>query len=639
MDFFEHQSVARKRTKWLVFLFALAVLGVAGAVYGLAAIVLSATKGALSPTNPLVILGVLAGTLLVVFLVSSVRIAMLAGPGGRVAGALGGTLANGDHPDPAVRRLLNIVEEMAIASGVPVPPVYVLERESGINAFAAGHSPRDAAIGVSRGAIDALTRDEMQGVIAHEFSHILNGDMRMNLRLVGFLAGIVFLAYAGRTMLYAGRYSGRRKDGAGQVALIGLGLVIIGSIGAFFGALIKSMVSRQREYLADASAVQFTRNPEGIANALKKIGGWRDGGSLRSPAAGEFSHFFFARANLDDAASFESLFATHPPLRDRIKRIEPSWDGKYIQREEKPKVREKSAGRAEQEKARREKFATSVMQGAAVAAPSVLASIGTLSTQHVDAAHQLIERVPEGLRELATHTLGGATIVCALASGVGDVRTRQIAIIAETLGGGLADQVDKVERAVRGLPPDVRFVLIDLACPALAALSSQQYSRLDGLLARLAEADGEVSFNEWALRAVVRRRVGAQHGHWQQARTMYYGLRHLAREVSALLSAAARAGHADEGSARRAFESGAAALEGVTLEFRAPTAGGASELAPAVDKLEAVSPKIKRDLIRALALVIAHDRRVTTEEAELLRAIGELLGVPVPVLVPGQTLV
>ena len=244
-----------------------------------------------------------------------------------VAERLGGRRVFPNTIDPAERRLLNVVEEMALASGVPVPPVFLLSEEQGINAFAAGYSPSDAVVGVTRGCAEQLTRDELQGVVAHEFSHILNGDMRLNMRLIGVLHGILLMGLIGRELLRLGAFGGggalaTKTTAPPHLLVIGLAFMIIGFLGLFIGNLIKAAVSRQREYLADASAVQFTRNPEGIAGALKRIGAAVFGSKLATPRAAEASHMYFAEG-------ISSLFATHPPLNDRIARIEPQWDGKY----------------------------------------------------------------------------------------------------------------------------------------------------------------------------------------------------------------------------------------------------------------------------------------------------------------------
>ncbi|MDA1307776.1 MAG: M48 family metallopeptidase, partial [Acidobacteria bacterium] len=336
--FFEHQDRARRSTTRLVVLFGLAVLAIIVSIE----LLLAATMGYLSRnpdtgavdwtavTDPQLIVVSVIGTLIIVGGGSLFKMAQLRGGGPVVAEQLGGRLLTSGANDPIEQRLLNVVEEMAIASGTPTPPVYMLDHEDGINAFAAGFSPNDAVIGVTKGTATRLTRDELQGVIAHEFSHILNGDMRLNLRLMGLLHGILIIGMLGYYVLRISFYSGggrRSKDGNSGVPImaIGAGLAVIGFAGTFFGNLIKAAVSRQREYLADASAVQFTRQPDGIAGALKKIGGFAKGSSIQHPNAPEASHMFFGRAT----SGFSAMFATHPSLDDRIRRIDPSWDGTF----------------------------------------------------------------------------------------------------------------------------------------------------------------------------------------------------------------------------------------------------------------------------------------------------------------------
>ncbi len=340
MNFFESQDRVRKHTFRLVFLFSLAVITLIimtniwiMIVFGhINSEQMQSVGSLIQKMDWWMFAKVSAGVGAVVLLGSLYKIMDLSAGGRTVADALGGQLIPQNTNDLKQRRLLNVVEEMAIASGTPAPPVYILTGEPGINAFAAGFTPRDAVIGVTQGLVDHLSREQMQGVIAHEFSHIFNGDMRLNIRLMGVLNGILIIGLIGYYILRSlPRLSGRRKGAGGILALgilvlgiLGIGLMIIGFAGTFFGGLIKAAVSRQREYLADASAVQFTRNPDGIAGALKQIG--RHGSIVKNPGGLEVSHAFFAQG----ASGFmQALFATHPPLTKRILRIDPQWDGKF----------------------------------------------------------------------------------------------------------------------------------------------------------------------------------------------------------------------------------------------------------------------------------------------------------------------
>ena len=332
MNFFDAQDQARRATRWLVVIYVLATaLIVAGItlVVGVALYSASSTSIARHPGEFLQAQApVLAAAAIItaLFIVGATlyRTTVLSAGGGRVATDMGGTRVSADVADPLQRRLRNVVEEMAIASGVPVPEIYVLEQESGINAFAAGYAPGDAAIAVTRGTLELLDREELQGVVAHEFSHILNGDMRLNIRMMGVLYGIMVLGLIGRMILrgsHRGRMvSGRRGKGAGGVVLIGLGLAIFGAIGVFLARIVKAAVSRQREFLADASAVQFTRQTRGIADALKKIGGYAEGSLIQATDPEEISHMLFGTG-----ARLSGLFATHPPLTERIQALDPSF--------------------------------------------------------------------------------------------------------------------------------------------------------------------------------------------------------------------------------------------------------------------------------------------------------------------------
>ena len=318
MNFYEHQDRAQRRTKIIVFLFALAVLCIV-AIVGIP--VGFATDWSPEAVGTTVVLCVL-----VVGIATLVKLSQLRSGGQGVAVMLGGTELQREGSTKTERRVQNIVEEMAIASGMPVPPIYIIE-DDGINAFAAGWSADDAVIGVTRGCIEQLNRDELQGVIAHEFSHISHGDMRINIRLIGVIFGIMALGltgwilvrFVGPAVLRASSRS-RSKEGAGGAG-IGLGIIVFGlvlalcgAIGTFFGRLIQAAVSRQREFLADASAVQFTRNPRGIGGALRKIGGMTPLKNITSDV-GQCNHMFFSQA-------MNAVFASHPPIAERIARVE-----------------------------------------------------------------------------------------------------------------------------------------------------------------------------------------------------------------------------------------------------------------------------------------------------------------------------
>ena len=438
MDFFEHQAVARRNTGILVFYFCLAVMLIVAGTYLASAVIFNVAQSRSDPRSgsplelwdPTLCLCVAGITLTVIALGSLYKTLELRSGGAAVAETLGGRLIDSSTRDLDKRIVLNVVEEMAIASGTPVPPVYLLDEEKGLNAFAAGYSPDDAVIGVTRGCVQYLSRDELQGVIAHEFSHILNGDMRLNIRLIGIVHGILVIALTGYVLIRMlgsssrhSRSSSDRGKGGGALAaifLFGLALCVIGYVGVFFGRLIKSAVSRQREFLADSSAVQFTRSPDGIAGALKKIGGLARGARVESPRAEQISHMFFGNAL---KASFLNAMSTHPPLDVRIQRIEPSFDGKY------PKVARLRRTKADLHPTRPEvDRQAQAIQGRKAAASSVgrrrhsfpfepaqaIGGVGSPNLQHFTYAAALIASMPEPMVEAARESFGARAVIYGL---------------------------------------------------------------------------------------------------------------------------------------------------------------------------------------------------------------------------------
>ncbi|MFI4979519.1 MAG: M48 family metallopeptidase, partial [Nevskiales bacterium] len=417
MDFFQQQAKVRSHSRGLLLLFLLAVLGIVGAIDLVVLAALGFSHH--SPqAQPLAVLPILTGTSLAVLAVIALstlyRIAALSGGGATVAKELGATLVSPDTHDPAQRRLRNVVEEIAIASGVAVPQIFLLEQESGINAFAAGYSPSDAVVTVTRGALDKLSRDELQGVIAHEFSHILNGDMRLNIRLMGLLFGILVLGIIGGKVL---QYGPSDRKGGGAILAIALGLFAIGYIGVFFGRLIKAGVSRQREYLADASAVQFTRQTEGIAGALKKVAGIAGGSKLNNTHGEEVAHMLFG-----DGIGYSALFATHPPLLKRIKTLDPNFNPLQLaelgktwnepdyapEDEERPLLSDFAGGGPGPAPAAR------VSAGAAMAPAALIASVAQPQAAHYDCAAALRQALPPDLLAAAHDSERAIDLVFAL---------------------------------------------------------------------------------------------------------------------------------------------------------------------------------------------------------------------------------
>ncbi|MFG0329365.1 MAG: M48 family metallopeptidase [Phycisphaerales bacterium] len=676
-DFFARQDAARKQTGRLVVLFILAVIAIMVMVYLVIAgvVVWGSTQSDLRPDeillNPALLLGVGAGTIVIVGGASLFKIMELRGGGRVIAERLGGQLIHPDTTDLDERKILNVVEEMAIASGTPVPPVYIMNREEGVNAFAAGYSPNDAVIGITRGAVRSLSRDELQGVVAHEFSHILNGDMRLNIHLIGWLFGILVIGVIGYYLLRASFYAGgggRRRSkeeggGAAAILMIGLGLLVVGGVGTFFGNLIKAAVSRQREYLADASAVQFTRNPEGIAGALKKIGGSVHGAEIDHPNAPEASHMYFGAGV---TSGLHGLFATHPPLQKRIRAIDPQWDGKFIKVEAKPEREPTSEGEsASDRKRRRDLFGAVVAggvitggledavtaartRGATASSPSgstaadrpAIELIGEPTPEHLEYARQLIESLPDDMVSAAHEPYDARALIFAMLLDSDEtVRDRQYEAIAATGDTGVLDMTRKLAPIAEALERRQRLPLIEMATPALRDLSRAQYETFKRAVAALVAADEKITLFEWALQRLLMKSVAPQFEEVKPPRTHYYAIARLTKELEMLLSTLAWAGNREEADAARSFDAGKRQLQLTNLELCPPAQCRPQDLDRAIDELVKVSAPLKQRIIRAAAVCVAADRVVTPNEAEMLRAIAETLECPMPPLLPGQKLV
>jgi Zn-dependent protease with chaperone function len=632
-DFFDRQDAARRSTARLVVLFILAVLAIVVSIHLILAAVFGylgadPRTGALDWSlllDPGLLMLAVGGTLVVVGGGSLFKIAQLRGGGRVVAEQLGGRLVSADTSDLTERKLMNVVEEMAIASGTPVPPVYLLEHEPGINAFAAGFTPAEAVIGVTRGAAERLSRDELQGVIAHEFSHILNGDMRINIRLIGLLHGILIIGMLGYFILRMTAFSGgrgrRSRDSGNPLPLLalGAGLAVVGFFGTFFGNLIKAAVSRQREFLADAAAVQFTRQPAGIAGALKKIGGAAAGSSIRSPNAPEASHMFFGRAT----SGLNALFSTHPPLATRIRRIEPDWDGRFI---EGAPVAEATTAPGARGFARVGGAPTAGLAGA-------MAHIGEPSTDHIAYASRLLRSLPAAVTMAAHEPYGARALVYGLLlDRDAMMRREQLRQLEAAADPGVFEETLRLVPTLAGLDRAVRLPVVEIAIPALRTLTTDEYQRFKRNVLMLIRADEQLDLFEWALQRLVLHGLDEHHGDAPRPGPGHRDIATLQAPCEVLLSVLARAGHPDERGAETAFHHAWRVLDLPGTRLLDEAEAGFGALDGALDELAEALPKAKRRILEAAAACIAADRQVTVAEGELLRAIAASLGVPMPPL-------
>jgi Zn-dependent protease with chaperone function len=636
VDFFERQDKARRNTKLLVFYFVLAVLSLIVAVDAAVALIFGAVSSHQSLGEASPILGrfdlmaaATVGTLAIILIGSISKTLQLARGGSAVAELLDGRPIHSQTRDADERRLLNIVEEMSIASGVPVPQVYVMDNENGINAFAAGHSTSDAAISVTRGALRMLTRDELQGVIAHEFSHILNGDMRLNIRLMGLIFGIVCLTVIGRLLI---RTRGRKNP----LPLFGLALIVIGGAGVFFGRLIQAAVSRQREGLADAAAVQFTRNPAGLAGALKKIGGLEEGSKLESPHAEEASHLFFANGVSE---SFFGLLATHPPLIERIRALDPSFDGKFpIQvlpvASEPPLPAPAPAPAPPLPASSGAGFAATV-----IASQAIMADIGKPTTEHLRYATDFHRTISPAVAAAARDPMEASALVYALLlANESETQQAQLDDLARVESETIRDKTLEIQPEVEDLPAQARIPLVDLAVSALRQFSLPQFERFRMAVETLIKHRNDMF--AYMLQKIVTRHLETHFYPDRRAIVQFYDLHPLANDCGVLLSATAYAGQDDVAEAHKAFTRGAQWLGRVAraeIPWLPQERCTLSQLDPALQQLSRAVPQIKKNVLNACAQTVAADNIIQEREAELLRAIADALDCPIPPFVSLQS--
>ena len=645
MDFFGHQQQARTATRRLLLLFALAIVGVVLAVNG--AILLAAMAAGIVPAPW--VHGLVSGALLALILggtlVESIR---LRAGGPEVARMVDARLVDAQSADPFERRLRHVVEEMALASGTPVPRVYLMADEAGINAFAAGNSLQDAVVAVTRGALTRLTRDELQGVVAHEFSHILNGDMRLNMRMIAMIYGLTLVSSAGRLLLRAAA-EGRDSKAATPVGLAGIGLWTLGSIGVFFSRLINAALSRQREYLADASAVQFTRNPDGIGGALRRIGGFSTDApavlrkaARRRPGLGSAIAHHHARTlspiflGAASAPFMSGAFATHPPLTERLRRIY----GRSVSLLEAPEQPLPGAEPTGAEPAAAEPAAAARHPPGAISplaplkrgASALPASIGRAlapadAKAYVESWRERIQALglDTALKDPPQARL--LTLAMLLDKGA-SVALAQRRIVIDALGASAGDALGALHAAVAALPPGGRLPLLDLAMPALQQLSLAESDGLLRIADALIAADGRMSLPEFLLLTTLRRRIGSASR--ARVRPIHRSLRELPDEAALVLSLIAHLRSSRPAS--EAFAEGRVFLEGMAPVLQPLGALTPASLGPALERLNQLMPLAKPALVKACAAAAwdVGSRQVDWRAASALRTLCTALDAPMP---------
>ena len=651
MDFFGYQQQARTKSRWLFLGVIAAAIAVVLALNVLVVIAMGWGQIGLAAGNSNILVNFLNPDVLKhhadIFLMTSAvsaalmstasasKVISLKEGGGKVARQLGGDLVTHDHNDPLRRRLHNVVEEMSIASGVPVPEVFVLEHESGINAFAAGYTQSDAAIAVTRGALEKLSRNELQGVIAHEFSHILNGDMRINIRLMGLIFGILIISIIGRRVFSINHRRSRLRSGNGRSAsatiIVGLGLMIVGYTGLFFARWLKASISRQREFLADASAIQFTRDSNGLGDALKKIA-VNSNQSFLDADTEEVSHMLFGEG---DRPSFFSskLFATHPPLLSRIQRIEPNFSeralidfGKQLQAKS---LREhEQAQKAEQEEAN--KSSARPKQGFDIS--NVLNDIGHPSLEQILVAGMIADSLPSAIEQSA-HSIEWAPEVMLLAilADKVEVRDQQLAIIAKELGEWSDQKIQHLLSSIDTVQVEQRLPLLEMAFPQLKKRPIKELEKLLQTIYKIISADSHIDSFEYLLYKLIELHIKDSTRPDQVQIVGDASLKRYQVHAVGLMSILAMHGAKSDEQAQKAFQKGIKSLAWSGLPM-SKTDDWQKKADMALERLNTLKGEDKRKLVIALSEIIMHDGKVTIEEHELLRAMCAVMHIPLPVL-------
>ena len=645
MDFFGRQDIARKNSKILIFYYSIAVLAISSLI-GLTLLFIKSWL--LKSENirhlqvdffdpKLFLMG--AGPVLILILLASFfkSLALSKGGGAMVAKSLGGREVDRSTNNHKERVLVNVIEEMSIASGVPVPSIFILDQEDDINAFAAGYTPSDAAIGVTNGCLNILNRDELQGVIAHEFSHILNGDMRLNIRMISVLFGILVLTLIGYFTLRllpsgSSRRSSSKEGGGGGLAIIlviALAMMIFGFIGQITAKLIKAAVSRQREFLADASAVQFTRNPAGISGALKKIGGGA-GSTISHHRAEEASHMFFGSCF---KKKFINIFATHPPLEDRIRAIDGTFEGFISSRNQ--NFSQSHFGQTES-------MVSSLSGGQSITIENqkqeyglkVLDQMGQICDEQMYVARGILSSINNSIIN-AVRDRDGAKVIAGflLLSTDESTRERQTVIIKNFVGPIFDDLQGHIEEILES-PSATKIAIMDLCLPSLRSCSENEYDQFCDYIDMLILADDQIDLFEFMIQRIIKRHLDKYFGRVKKSNSFrFVSLSNVKKECTVILSAMAGVGSAVKSESLEAFNNGALILENEgsgNLKMLEPGSCGINEIDKALDKLERCSSTLKKDILVACGTAALSDNHLSCLEIELLRAVADSIGTPIP---------
>jgi Zn-dependent protease with chaperone function len=622
MDFYSHQENARRRSRGLLvrFLFANVLLI---ALLTACLTLLPSLAGYLRDANsrdptvkPLAIAKELLPFALqvdlcvfgAVLIAAAIRFYFLSSTGGAVAEALGGTLLPQDTDDHLERRYLNVVEEMAIAANVTVPQVYILADEPGINAFASGPTPEKSAVAVTRGALERLTRDELQGVVAHEFSHILHGDVRLNIRIASYIYGLAVLYAIGR-FFFESQSNHRKSRSAGFVIVLGLVFLLVGFLGRLVSVLMSAAISRQREFLADATAVQLTRNPDGIAGALKKIGGFSESSQIHNSKADSMSHFFLAKS--DKPSLLNRVSATHPPLGERISRLDPSFKGDYPESSSIPLQNGD------------EQYVASMLQGSGATPAQTTRAASSPPHFRNEAwlppAQLHPQFVGPGCAESA--------VLALLLSQDETTRKKQSRAIEQCLS---LDEVERKEELFAPLSLNQRLSVMMMAMPSMQAEGKSFRTTFSRTVMQMVRADGQVSLLEFLIGTLVQFSARERDPSFKlRGNSSQDTLKSAVPYLENVLSVCASFASGDSDTCRLLVGQAAASLREPCV-FKPSARNDISFFILSLEKLRSLSPKARARIMQGFEVMVHSDGEVTELELALMRTFSMLLRTALP---------
>ncbi|UZE97433.1 M48 family metallopeptidase [Alkalimarinus alittae] len=663
MNFFDHQETARKKSLLLVFLFLIAVALIVAITNLACYLILSVTDSppiALQEWLSSRLSLSISGALLFTIALGTIHQFLNLSKGGRaVANMANGRKVDISTQDTLEQRYINLVEEMSIASGTMMPELYIMDKEHSINAFVAGYEPTECVLVITKGALETLSRDELQGIIGHEFSHILNGDMRINIRLIAVLAGILLIGQIGQYLMHApfnrsNSYSARRNKNDVALFFIGITLIAIGYTGLFFGRVIKAAISRQREFLADAASVQFTRNPEGIAGALYKILDTQEGSQLRfTRHAEDINHCCFSESI---KLHFSGLLASHPPLKERISTIDTSYLVRFKARKhaaQKQPTRyqatslEQPATHATSQQALHadpvQSASSSIVgfsqgqstareQSFRVSAAALERTTGTVRPAHIDYAKALLSEIPDEIKHLTRTSEGAIMLLLSLMLNETAKKTQEKAIanLSKRAQQNLrSSNYKNIKPLIEAIRLDHRLPIIETSIGSLRKLTQSHRLQLIDDLSTIANTDAKITFFEFALLTLAKQQLAPNHGH--KIKSKYHSFNDVGNEVALILSLFATASSKDKKEQASRFNH-AMSLFSDTIEWQESPTYNTRKVSHALNKLRLLSPLLKRPLIDSFIDCVMADNTVKYREYELLRLVAVVLDCPMPPL-------